>query len=131
MELAKRGYLGTAIDIAAPDIGTSSQIMAWVKDTYTYIYGQTQSELSSCVVGKPPSQGGIDGWNDSAGLGVLYSLNKFLENKELCDKYDFKPGLKGKKVVIEGYGKIGSSLHKLLQDENCIISGIIEHNGSI
>ena len=61
LELAKRGFIGAAIDVPAPDVGSSGREMSWIKDTYQALYGDKDVNSSGCITGKPLSQGGIDG----------------------------------------------------------------------
>jgi len=131
LESARFQFLGSSIDVMGSDLGTSKQTMSWAKDTYTYIYSNPKVFSDSCVVGKPVNQGGLEGWEDVAGLGTLFNMTEFLNDSSICQQYKLEPGLKGKKVIIQGYGNLGSSIHRLLQDKGATITGIIEHNGSI
>ena len=46
---------GSAETIPAPDLGTSSQTMAWIMDEYSAIHGYTPG----IVTGKPVELGGV------------------------------------------------------------------------
>ena len=48
-------FLGPDLDIAAPDVGTNEQIMAWMMDTYSNHAGHA---VPAIVTGKPVSVGG-------------------------------------------------------------------------
>jgi glutamate dehydrogenase/leucine dehydrogenase len=41
LELAKKNFIGPAIDVLGPDMGTNEQTMSWVKDTYQTIFGMS------------------------------------------------------------------------------------------
>lgn len=34
LELIRKGFIGPSVDVLGPDMGTSDQIMTWIKDTY-------------------------------------------------------------------------------------------------
>lgn len=131
LELSKKGFLGAAIDVPAPDMGSGGREMSWIKDTYSYIFGQTDVNASACITGKPMNQGGIDGRPGATGLGVFYGVRELMGNKEFCDKYGTTVGLKGKNVIIQGYGNVGSWAHQFFQEEGSTVTGIIEFNSGV
>lgn len=59
LELAKKNFIGPGIDCLGPDMGTNEQTMTWIKDTYTYLYGEKELHAEGCCTGKYVSQGGI------------------------------------------------------------------------
>lgn len=131
LELAKRGFLGAAIDVPAPDMNTGGREMSWIKDTYAYIYGQNDVNAGACITGKPLNQGGIDGRPEATGLGTFYGVRHLFKNKEFVQKYNTTLGLKGKTVIIQGYGNVGSWAHKFFQEEGSKVTGIVEYNSSV
>jgi glutamate dehydrogenase (NAD(P)+) len=131
LELSKKGFLGAAIDVPAPDMGTGGREMSWIKDTYSYIYGQNDVNAAACITGKPMNQGGIDGRPEATGLGVFYGTRELMNNKEFVDKYNTTLGLAGKTVIIQGFGNVGSWAHKFFQEEGSKVIGIIEYNSGV
>lgn len=59
LELAKKGFIGPGIDSIGPDMGTNEQIMTWINDTYTHLFGDQEINASCCATGKFINQGGI------------------------------------------------------------------------
>jgi len=131
LELAKKGFLGAAIDVPAPDMNTGGREMTWIKDTYAYIYGQNDVNASACITGKPMNQGGIDGRPEATGLGTFYGVRHLMNNPEFVKKYNTTLGLKDKTVIIQGYGNVGSWAHKFFQEEGAKVIGVVEYNSGI
>ena len=90
------GLIGPDKDIPAPDVGTDSQTMAWMLDTYSLEMGYAQTGV---VTGKPVEIGGSQGRDSATGLGVVYIMEKALETrgKKLSES----------SVAIQGFGKVG------------------------
>src|SRR5580698_9459042 len=61
--------IGPNVDVAAPDVYTDSQTMAWIMDTYSMAVGHASPGV---VTGKPVSIGGSEGRMDATGRGVLF-----------------------------------------------------------
>ena len=89
-------FIGAEKDIPAPDVGTNSETMAWILDTFSLESGYSQTGV---VTGKPVEIGGSRGRESSTGLGVVYTAEKALETKNRV--------LNGATVAIQGFGKVG------------------------
>jgi len=68
-ELIKKNFIGPAIDVPAPDMGTGAREMAWIADTYQAFY-QSSIYVKGCVTCKPLSYHEIAGSNVAIGMGV-------------------------------------------------------------
>lgn len=130
-ELARKNFIGPGIDVPAPDYGTGAREMAWIVDTYSTLkHGEIDS--AACVTGKPVSQGGIQGRSEATGRGVFYGIREFCEHEEFMSKLGLTKGLKGKTIVLQGLGNVGSFAGTICQDEGgAIIVGVSEYEGSI
>jgi len=95
--------IGPDKDIPAPDVNTNEQIMAWIMDTYSMNNGYCSPGI---VTGKPLDVGGSLGRTDATGLGIAFTVENTIKKK--------KKSLKGLKVVIQGYGNVGSSVGNFL-----------------
>lgn len=100
LELAKKGFIGAAIDVPGPDMGTNPTTMSWMKDTYTTIFGEKDINAEGCVTGKHISQGGIAGRTESTGLGVYYGIKELLGNKEFVSDANLSQGIKDKEFIV-------------------------------
>ena len=97
--------IGPNVDIPAPDVNTNAQVMAWILDEYSSRHGYTPA----AVTGKPVSLGGSLGREEATGRGVMYIMTEYAR--------DFGIPLKGSRVVIQGFGNVGSHLARLLTAE--------------
>ena len=111
--------LGVNRDIQAPDLGTDAQTMAWIMDAYGQIHGHTPA----IVTGKPLELGGSFGRESATGRGLLYCL------EEWADLADYP--LKDTRVVIQGFGKVGSWVTRLAGARGCTIVGVADVKGGI
>ena len=89
VELFKKGFIGPAIDVPAPDMGTTSREMGWIADTYRNLCAKDDLNALGCVTGKPLSMHGVAGRTEATGLGIFYGTNAMMENKKFCEKYKF------------------------------------------
>ncbi len=130
-ELIKRDLIDPARNVPAPDVGSSEREMAWIADEYR-IMNPTDINGSACVTGKPIEKAGIVGRSEATGRGVQFIIREFFRNKEDFERAGFKGGLKGKKVIIQGLGKVGFHASKFLQEEDsCKIICVIERDGAV
>ena len=130
--LAKKRFIGPQIDVLGPDMGTNEQTMTWIKDTYTFLYGEKEINAAGCVTGKMRSQRGIHGRTESTGLGVFYTLRTLLDDQSFCSAAKLGgTGMAGKRIIIQGFGNVGYHFANNCHKEGAKIVGIIEYNGGI
>ena len=129
-ELIKKNLIGPAVDVPAPDYGTGGREMGWIADTYmTFKFGDTNAQ--GCVTGKPVGIGGIRGRTEATGLGVFFGLREFFKFEDDTKKLGLTPGLRGKTVIVQGFGNVGYHSAKFLAEEGAKIIGIAEYDGGI
>lgn len=132
LELAKKGFIGAAIDVPGPDMGTDQRVMTWMKDTYQTIYGSTDINAGAVTTGKFISQGGIAGRTESTGLGVYYGLRTLLDDESFLDKAKFiETGIKGKEFNVQGFGNVGYWASKFLTEDGGLLTTVVEHDAAI
>lgn len=130
-ELVKRNFIGPSIDVPAPDYGTGSREMAWIYDTYRS-FKESDIDAAGCVTGKPVSQNGIVGREEATGRGVYYGIREALSYKEDMEALGLEPGIRGKTMVIQGLGNVGSHTGLISQAEGDVkIVGVGEVEGAI
>ena len=129
-ELIKKSMIGAGIDVPAPDYGSGPREMAWIADTYaTFKYDDINA--LGCVTGKPLGQGGIHGRTEATGQGLFFGVREALSNTEDMNKIGLKPGIDGKKIIVQGLGNVGFYSAKFCMEGGGIIIGISEREGGI
>ncbi len=111
--------LGPARDIPAPDMGTNAQTMAWMMDAYGAKYGYTPQ----IVTGKPVELGGSYGRDQATGRGVAVCMREYAA-LEKCTPSDIR-------IVIQGFGNVGSWTARLAREAGFRIVGISDLKGGI
>lgn len=114
-------FIGPDHDIPAPDMGTNEQVMAWIMDTYSQIRGYSVPEV---VTGKPVVIGGSLGRKEATGRGVVYCIMEAAEKIKLALHSQTT-------VAIEGFGNVGSSAHKIIEQIGCRVVAISDVQGAI
>jgi glutamate dehydrogenase (NAD(P)+) len=130
-ELVRKNFIGPAVDVPAPDMGTGEREMAWIADTYIMLHPNELNSLAS-VTGKPVALGGIHGRLEATGRGVQYALREFFRHPDLVQSTGLSGDLTGKRIVVQGFGNVGSHFARLIQAEDgAIIVGLAERDGTI
>ncbi|HET7874455.1 MAG TPA: Glu/Leu/Phe/Val dehydrogenase [Methylomirabilota bacterium] len=112
--------IGPDLDIPAPDLGTDEQTMAWVMDTYSMTQGKS---VPGVVTGKPLLVGGSAGRREATGRGLVYVLYQAARS--------LGTELRGKKIVVQGFGNVGSVAGRMLWRDGCVIAGVSDYKGGI
>ncbi len=68
--------IGPRIDIPAPDVGTTPQMMGWMMDEYSKRVGQYTPGV---ITGKPIPVGGSPGRKEATGFGVIYQVREAMK----------------------------------------------------
>lgn len=129
-ELIKKSMIGAAIDVPAPDYGSGSREMAWIADTYA-AFNYDDLNALGCVTGKPLGQGGIQGRTEATGQGIFFGLREAMNNTEDMKALGLEPGIKGKRIILQGLGNVGFYAAKFCSSGGGVIVGIAEREGGI
>jgi glutamate dehydrogenase (NAD(P)+) len=111
--------LGPTRDIPAPDVNTSAQVMAWMMDQYGKHHGHTPA----IVTGKPISLEGSYGREAATGRGVIKMFTEAAPALGLAPE--------GARVVVQGFGNVGSWAARIVQDLGAKIVGVSDATGAI
>ena len=95
--------IGPRMDVPAPDVGTTPQMMAWMMDEYSKLVGNFTPGV---FTGKPVDMGGSLGRTEATGYGVIYTVREALKRKKIK--------VEGVKASIQGFGNVAQYAAKLL-----------------
>ncbi|HKO13773.1 MAG TPA: Glu/Leu/Phe/Val dehydrogenase [Acidobacteriaceae bacterium] len=113
-------FLGPEKDVPAPDMNTNEQTMAWIMDTYSMHMRQT---VTSVVTGKPLNIGGSRGRREATGRGLAHICDEALKYNSIQRD--------GCRVIVQGFGNVGSNAARLMQERGYKIIGIAEYDGGL
>ncbi|HWN93181.1 MAG TPA: Glu/Leu/Phe/Val dehydrogenase [Verrucomicrobiae bacterium] len=112
--------IGPDLDIPAPDLGTDEQTMAWMMDTYSMTQGKS---VPGVVTGKPILVGGSAGRREATGRGIVYVLYQAVHR--------LGQEIKGRKVVVQGFGNVGGVAARMLWRDGAVIQGVSDYKGGV
>ena len=98
-------YIGPEIDVPAPDVYTTPQIMAWMMDEYENI---VRHSAPGVITGKPLEVWGSLGRGDATAKGGMYVLREAAKTLGM--------DLSKAKVAIQGFGNAGQFALKLVRE---------------
>src|SRR3954467_13649253 len=113
-------FIGPEKDVPAPDMNTNEQTMAWMMDTYSMHMRQT---VTAVVTGKPLNIGGSRGRKEATGRGVMIVANEALKKLGMTPEKT--------RVVVQGFGNVGSHAARLMHEQGYKIIGIAEWDGGL
>lgn len=113
-------YLGPDQDVAAPDVYTNAQIMAWMVDEYEKLVGHAAPGM---ITGKPIDKGGSQGRGTATAQGGLYVL------EEVLKQVHQNPA--STTVAIQGFGNAGAHLAELASALGCSVQAVSDSSGAI
>lgn len=117
--------IGPYTDIAAPDLYTNEQTMAWIFDTYDMLHpGKNNRPV---VTGKPIEMGGSYGRREATGNGVCHVTERFLSKGLIAERQT----LVGATVIIQGFGNVGSSAAKAFSNKGAKIIAVSDSEGAV
>jgi glutamate dehydrogenase (NAD(P)+) len=111
--------IGPDKDVPAPDVNTTPQHMAWIMDTYSMHMRMT---IPGVVTGKPLEIGGSRGRVEATGRGVsIVALDEMA-------RLGISP--KGAKIIVQGFGNVGSIAARMFAEHGCTVIGISDVSGA-
>jgi glutamate dehydrogenase (NAD(P)+) len=112
--------IGPDRDVPAPDMGTNSQVMAWIMDTYSM---HVREAATAVVTGKPVSLGGSLGRIEATGRGLQICAQKALEQMKLDPR--------ACSAAVQGAGNVGQVTASYLHSMGVKVIAISDITGAI
>jgi len=112
--------IGPDKDIAAPDVNTNEQVMAWIMDTYSMNVGHTATGV---VTGKPLTLGGSLGRNRATGQGVFYIARETGRRLRIP--------IEGARVAVQGFGNVGRPAAELFAAHGAKVIAVQDAWGTV
>lgn len=110
--------IGPDTDIPAPDMGTSSREMAWMRNQWEKYHGFNPAVFT----GKPVELYGAEGREEATGRGVGILAYKLLGH------LGRKP--QNTKVALQGFGNVGSHAAKFLYESEYKVVAVSDHTAA-
>jgi Glutamate dehydrogenase/leucine dehydrogenase len=127
LERLSRGYaraiaplIGDQVDIPAPDVGTTPEIMAWMVDEYSRIRGYN---VPGVFTAKPPELWGNPVREYSTGYGVVVAARAAAER--------YMGGLQGLRVSVHGFGNVGQYSALFAQRQGAKVVAVSDTSGTV
>jgi glutamate dehydrogenase/leucine dehydrogenase len=111
--------IGPKVDVPAPDVNTTPEIMSWMVDEYSKITGD---KTNATFTGKPIEVGGSEGRGPATGLGGFYTFDVIRKKLSLSDSCN---------IVIQGFGNVGGNAAEILSNNGHKIIALSDSKGAI
>jgi len=111
---------GAQVDVPAPDVYTTPEIMSWVVDEFTKVNGV---EELAVVTGKPLDRGGSKGRDRATAMGAFFILQKLLEKIARSPEETT--------IAIQGFGNAGSVMANLCAEFGLKVVAVSDSKGGI
>lgn len=111
--------LGPKIDVPAPDVNTTPEIMTWMEDEYEKLTGD---KTKATFTGKPLNKGGSEGRDQATGLGGFIVFNALREKLNLPENAS---------IAIQGMGNVGGNAARIFAEHGHKIIAMSDSHGGI
>ncbi len=127
LERLSRGFIqkislliGPEVDVPAPDVNTTGQIMGWMLDEYQKITG---NRSRATFTGKAVDNGGSEGRTEATGFGGGYVLKQAMVHNLVPSE--------AKTIAIQGFGNVATYLAEATKDMGFKIVALSDSKGGV
>ena len=116
-------HIGSNVDIPAPDVGTTSEMMNWMTDEYDKlsVANFNIGNQISTFTGKSLEYGGSEGREEATGTGVAICVKEWAKKKGI--------DLKDKTFIVQGFGNVGSFAAKKMESYGMKMIAVGDYTG--
>lgn len=111
--------LGPNVDVPAPDVNTTPEIMSWMVDEYEKITGD---KTKATFTGKPLTDGGSEGRTLATSLGGFFVFESIKEHLNLP---------RAATMAIQGMGNVGGNAAHIFKKDGHVIVAMSDSKGGI
>lgn len=111
--------LGPKVDVPAPDVNTTPEIMSFMNDEYKKITGE---KTDATFTGKPLASGGSEGRTVATGMGGFYVFDALREKLHLPSSCS---------VVIQGMGNVGGNAAQIFKEHGHRVLAMSDSKGGV
>lgn len=111
--------LGPKMDVPAPDVNTTPEIMTWMVDEYQKITGD---KTGATFTGKPVGKGGSEGRTLATSLGGFFVFEAIKENLNIPQSA---------RIAIQGMGNVGGNAAHIFRKAGHTIVAMSDSKGAI
>jgi len=129
--------IGEDVDVPAPDVNTTPEIMSWMIDEYQKIKGY---KSPATFTGKPVAMGGSLGRTEATGRGGLFVLKALIEKlkgstpfsrKQLNGKSLLEKVSSPQTIAVQGFGNVGYFFAKLAHESGFKVVAVSDSRGGV
>lgn len=113
-------HLGPDIDCPAPDVNTTPEIMAWMRDEYEKV---THTYSPAMITGKPLAYGGSRGRDTATARGGFFILQELVD-RDALDPQELR-------VAVQGFGNAGATMAIFLHQAGYTVVAVSDSQGGI
>jgi glutamate dehydrogenase/leucine dehydrogenase len=117
---ALRGIVGPVTDVLMEDLGSNPQVLAWMLDAHSRVSGRLDP---GAVTGKPAVLFGLPDHADATTRGLFDTLRIAVEESGRS--------LAGSRIALQGLGRTGSGLARLLDDAGARVVAAADISGGV
>ncbi len=112
--------VGPLVDVPAPDVYTTPEMMGWFMDEYSSIVG---TKTPAVITGKPLELGGSQGRDKATALGAIFTLESYLEKTGRADQ--------SISVAIQGFGNAGLHFAEFAAERHWKVVAASDSKGAV